>query len=101
MPDFRSLARVSDVPKGHGRTISVGDKKIALFNVEGTFYAIDDTCVHRGGPLGEGELVDCVVVCPWHGWRYDLRTGEMTLNRSVRINCYSTRVEGDEVQVCC
>jgi nitrite reductase (NADH) small subunit len=60
---FVSIAKVSELQRGRGRTITVEDRKIAVFNVNGTFYAIDDTCLHRGGPLGEGELEGCIVTC--------------------------------------
>jgi nitrite reductase/ring-hydroxylating ferredoxin subunit len=50
--------------------------EVAVFNVGGEFYAIDNSCPHRGGPLGEGELEDCIVTCPWHEFRFDVRTGK-------------------------
>jgi nitrite reductase (NADH) small subunit len=98
---FVSIAKVSELQPGRGMTVTVGDKKIAVFNVNGTFYAIDDTCLHRGGPLGEGELEGCIVTCPWHGWKYDVTTGVSTINPAARVACYGTRIEGDEVQVGC
>ena len=67
MAEFLSLARVSEIQPSQGKTIMVGEKKIAVFNVGGNFYAMDGTCVHRGGPLGEGILEGCIVTCPWHG----------------------------------
>ncbi|MCI0420834.1 MAG: non-heme iron oxygenase ferredoxin subunit [Acidobacteria bacterium] len=101
MGEFVSAAKTSDIPPGQGKTVDLGDKKIAVFNVEGTFYAIEDTCIHRGGPLGQGELEGHMVTCPWHGWKYDVRTGEMTLNAAARVSCYPTRIEGGDVEVCC
>ena len=101
MAEFVFAAKTDDIPANRGKTIFLGDKKIALFNVAGGFYAIDDTCLHRGGPLGEGELEGCVVTCPWHGWQFDVRSGEMTLNPAARVNCYPTRVDAGDVQVCC
>ena len=101
MPEFVFAAKTDDIPVGRGKTVSLGEKRIALFNVEGAFYAIDDTCLHRGGPLSEGELEGCVVTCPWHGWKYDSRTGEMTMNPAARVNCYQARVESGDVQVSC
>jgi nitrite reductase (NADH) small subunit len=98
---FVSIAKVSELQRGRGKTVSIGDRKIAVFNVNGTFYAIDNTCLHRGGPLGDGGLEGCIVVCPWHGWKYDVTTGVSTLNAAVRVACYVTRVEGEEVQVSC
>ena len=101
MAEFVFAAKTDDIPTGRGKTVSLGEKRIALFNVDGAFYAIDDTCLHRGGPLGEGELEGCIVTCPWHGWKYDVRSGEMTMNAAARVNCYQTRTEGADVQVYC
>ena len=101
MAEFVFAAKTHDIPANRGKTITLGDKKIALFNVDGAFYAMDDTCLHRGGPLGEGELEGCVVTCPWHGWQFDVRSGEMTMNPAARVNCYPTRVDAGDVQVCC
>jgi len=99
MAEFVFGAKTDDIPAGRSRTICLGEKRIALFNVDGAFYAIDDTCLHRGGPLGEGELEGGVVTCPWHGWKYDVRNGEMTMNPAARVKCYPTRIDGSDVQV--
>lgn len=99
MPDFVKVCKKSDVPEGRGKTVDVNGKAVAIFNVEGNFYAISDTCVHRGGPLGEGEVEGKTVVCPWHGWRYDVTTGSNELNPSISVQKYPIRVEGDDVLV--
>lgn len=101
MAAFVAVAKVHEIQPGRGKTIVVDGKKIAVFNVHGTFYAIDDTCLHRGGPLGEGELEDCFVTCPWHGWTYDVTTGVSTVNPAVKVACYATRTEGEDLQVSC
>src|SRR5437773_12067723 len=69
------VAAVGDVASGEGRVVEVEGKTLALFNVEGPYYAIDNACAHRGGPLGAGELDGCVVTCPWHAWRWDGASG--------------------------
>jgi|SRR5689334_2230147 nitrite reductase/ring-hydroxylating ferredoxin subunit len=99
MAEFVFGANTDEIPAGRGKAILLGEKRIALFNVAGTFYAIDDTCLHRGGPLGEGELEGCIVTCPWHGWKYDVRNGEMTMNPAARVKCYPTRIDAGDVQV--
>ncbi len=71
------VANLSDVPPGTGRAVSAEGRAVALFNVNGVVHAIDGTCTHRGGPLGEGRLQDGVVTCPWHGARFDVATGEV------------------------
>ncbi|MBI4165919.1 MAG: Rieske 2Fe-2S domain-containing protein [Acidobacteria bacterium] len=99
MADYVAVAKVSNLAVGTGKVVEVNGKAVALFNVNGTFYAIDNTCRHRGGPLGEGTLEGNVVTCPWHMWDYDVTTGELTANRDVKVTSYSVKVEGDEVKV--
>ena len=73
MPNFVKVATVAQVAPGTGMVATVNDKEVALFNIDGTFHAIDNVCKHRGGPLGEGELEGDTVTCPWHGWQFDVR----------------------------
>jgi nitrite reductase (NADH) small subunit len=75
MATFLKVAKAADVEPGCGKSFEVNGKRIALFNVEGALYAIDDTCTHRGGPLSEGELNGNEVSCPWHGARFDVTSG--------------------------
>jgi nitrite reductase/ring-hydroxylating ferredoxin subunit len=91
------IASRADIPAGTGKVVDAGGKQIALFNVEGKFYAIDNTCKHRGGPLGEGELDGTSVVCPWHGWEYDVTTGKNLDDENVRVGCYAVKLEGDDI----
>ena len=99
MASFTKVAIVADVPEGTGKVIEVGGKTLALFNADGKFYAIDNTCKHRGGPLGEGELVGLEVTCPWHGWSYNITTGENLDDATVKVGCYPVRLEGTDVLV--
>ncbi len=99
MADFISVAKLTDVPSGEGRVVEAGGVPIALFNVDGTFHAIDNTCLHRGGPLGDGVCADGIVTCPWHGWQYDMATGECMGMPGESVDTYEVRVEGDDVQV--
>jgi nitrite reductase (NADH) small subunit len=99
MSEFVKVARVSDVPTGSGISIEAAGKTIALFNCGGTFLAIDDTCPHQGGPLGEGELAGTVVTCPWHEWHFDVRTGVNTDDATCKVASYSVKVEGDDVLI--
>jgi nitrite reductase (NADH) small subunit len=76
--------------------VTAEGKTLALFNVDGAYYAIDDACPHRGGPLSEGDLDGLVVSCPWHGWAWDVTTGANVNNPAVRIGCYPVILrEGD------
>ena len=99
MPDFISVARVTDVAPGEAKVVHAGGTEVALFNVEGTFYAIDNTCIHRGGPLGDGGCDGATVICPWHGWQYDVKTGACLNSPGEGVDVYEVRVEGDDVQV--
>jgi len=99
MATFVKVAEAADVPPGTGKCVEANGKQVALFNVDGTFHAIDNTCLHRGGPLGEGELEGAVVTCPWHGWQYDVTTGADTMDDSERVERYEVQVEGSAVLV--
>ena len=92
------LAAVGDVAEGEGRVIETQGKELALFNVDGTYYVIDNMCAHRGGPLGEGELEGCLLTCPWHAWQFDVRTGDSVTDDS-KVAVYECKVEGDQVLV--
>lgn len=98
MPRVR-VGHTADVPAGEARVVDVEGKSLALCNVAGTYYAVDNDCPHRGGPLGEGDLDGPAVICPWHGWRWDVRTGANVNNPAVRIPCFAVTVEGDELFV--
>ena len=99
MASFVKVAQKTDIPAGSGKTVDVNGTSVALFNVDGTFYAINDTCLHRGGPLGEGELDGKIAICPWHGWRWDVTNGVNQLNPAVSVKTYEVKVEGEDVSV--
>jgi nitrite reductase/ring-hydroxylating ferredoxin subunit len=96
---FTKVTDASAVPPGEGRVVQAEGKTLALFNCDGTFYAIDNTCLHRGGPLGEGDLDGTTAICPWHGWRWDVTTGANVMNASVKVKTYPVRVEDGAVLV--
>lgn len=97
MAEFKKVADTSDVPAGEGKVVEVDGKRIALFNVEGTFHAIDDECPHQGGPLSEGEVDGCIVTCPWHAWMYDVTTGVNTDDDTIAVQRYEVKIEGTSV----
>ncbi len=96
---FVKVANVNDVPEGEGKVVKANGREIALFKLEGNFYAIDNTCKHMGGPLGEGWLENSIVTCPWHGWRYDIKTGACEMFPNIRVDKFEVKVEGDDVLV--
>lgn len=99
MAEFTSVAKAGDVPEGEGRVVNVNGVQVALFKVDGDYYAIDNTCVHRGGPLGDGMCEGTVVTCPWHGWQYDVTSGQCQNVPGEQVESYEVRVEGEDVQV--
>lgn len=94
---FVQAAKTSDVPAGKIREVQVGDKPVALANVSGKFCAINGMCLHQAGPLGEGELDGQIVTCPWHGWQFDVTTGEVAPHGGMAVDCYPVEVRGDDV----
>jgi len=99
MPKFVKAAKVDELRPGEGKLIFVHDKPMALFNVDGSFHAINYICPHMGGPLGEGKLTETVVTCPWHGWTFDVRTGLPDHPGGHSVAAYEVKVEGGEVLV--
>jgi nitrite reductase/ring-hydroxylating ferredoxin subunit len=91
------VARASELAAGECKVVDAGGKALALYNVDGTFYATDNECRHRGGPLGDGILQGHTVICPLHYWKYDVRTGVQQENEGIRLGCYAVTIEGDEV----
>jgi len=96
---FQKAAKKQDISPGQGVVCEVNGKPIALFNVEGEFCAITNTCPHKGGPLGEGELDGTVVTCPWHAWQWDVKMGCNAENPDEKIPKFNVKVEGDDVLV--
>ena len=99
MAVLTKVAKKSEIPTGTGKVIEAGGKTIALFNCEGAFYAIENTCKHRGGPLGEGSLSGTTVTCPWHGWEYDVASGACQLDPSIKVQTFDVKVDGDDIFV--
>ena len=98
---FLRAARKDEIPTGSIREFQVNGATIALANVDGNFYAIDNTRLHRGGPLGQGELEGKVVTCPWHGWQYDVTSGKVVMNPAVGVKTFLVELRGDDIFVDC
>jgi len=100
MSDFVAVAQVSDLPDPGKMTVEVDDQIVVLFHIGGKFYCIDDVCTHDGGPLGEGERDGCQIICPRHGARFDVRTGEaLTMPAAQDTRMHEVRVDGNTVSV--
>jgi nitrite reductase/ring-hydroxylating ferredoxin subunit len=96
---LHTVARAEDVPPGSARVVRAGERELALFNVGGVFYATQSECLHLKGPLGDGKLDGCVITCPWHGWQYDVTTGENEFDRALALETFAVVVEDGEVKV--
>jgi nitrite reductase/ring-hydroxylating ferredoxin subunit len=99
MSDFVRVVSEAELPPGKCIEVLVDGKPVALCNVGGQFHAISNTCVHRGGPLGQGVLDGKLVICPWHAWAYDVTTGKSDANPDLAIAKYEVKVEAGEVLV--
>jgi nitrite reductase (NADH) small subunit len=96
-PTFVRVAARGDIAPGTALIVTVGRYDVALFNVEGEIHAYENACPHQGGPIGEGWIEDGVVTCPWHAWRFNLRTGGMTLGDFARLRRFEVRTEADDI----
>jgi len=97
---YIKLASQAELPSpGEAKEFSCGDRTICLANVNGTLSAMDNVCLHQGGPLGQGLVEGGKVVCPWHGWRWDPKTGEAAHNPNARVAVYPIRIENGDVMI--
>jgi nitrite reductase (NADH) small subunit len=94
---FVRVASVNQIATGGVQEFQAGGKTIAVANVEGRFYAISNTCLHRGGPLGQGTLSGKDVTCPWHGWSFDVTNGKVSHSNAAGVACYPVEVRGDDI----
>jgi nitrite reductase/ring-hydroxylating ferredoxin subunit len=100
MPEFVTVAKTDEIPVGRAKLVEVSGKEIALFNVGGSYHAIDNTCTHVGGPLCEGELDGAEVTCPWHGAVFDVTSGQVLGPPAPEsVARYNVRVEGSDIEV--
>ncbi len=96
------VATTADVPAGEVRVVQCGARSLAVSNIDGTLYAIDNRCTHDDGPLGEGRLRNGRIICPRHGAAFDARTGKVLTLPAVRsVNAYPVTVDGDEIYIDC
>lgn len=97
---FVTVAKTTEIPPGERDVFEIQGLYIAVFNVGGTYYAIEDVCTHDDGPLAEGDLHGFEIECPRHGARFDIRTGKaLSLPAVVDVSWYPVRIEGDDIQV--
>jgi nitrite reductase (NADH) small subunit len=97
--EFVVVARADEVVAGFAKAVVMDGREIAVFNVAGTFYALDNTCPHQGGPLAEGWIEGAQVTCPWHAWTFRLTDGRMTLGDFASVDVFDVRIENGDVLV--
>jgi len=96
---FVTVAKTGSIPPGQGATFTVGDRLVAVFHIDGQYFAIDDLCPHMGASLGAGHVEDGTVTCPWHAWRFKVTDGTWCDNPRIKTEAFEVRVVGDEIQV--
>ena len=99
MARFVRVATTDEIPPGRGKVVEIEGIEVAIFNAGGRFFASGPVCPHEGGPLGEGIVEGETVICPWHGFDFDLRTGDCPVDPELRIPIYEVKVEGNDVFV--
>jgi nitrite reductase (NADH) small subunit len=98
MPNFIKLTAQSELPAtNEAKEFRCGDKEICIANVDGNYSAMDNICLHRGGPLGDGGVLNGKVVCPWHGWEWDPQTG--VHDASTKVAVYPLKIENGDVLI--
>lgn len=97
--EFIPVCELAEVPPGGVHVCAVKSREIAVYNIDGTLYAIDNTCPHAGGPLSDGWRKGTVVTCPWHAWSFDVTTGKMTLGAYSSVDTFAVTVEGTRICV--
>ena len=99
MTEFQTVGQIQDFISGKGKMVTVAGRHVAVFRLGDEFFALDNMCLHRGGPLCDGEIEAGVVTCPWHFWSYEIRTGTMIQDPRVGVSKHEVRTEGDVVSV--
>lgn len=96
---FQKVAQIEELLPGQSKIVKVNDRPIALFNIDGTFYAIHNSCPHEGGPLIEGRLKGFIIACPWHDLAFDIRNGQGTDGGGYCVGSYEVQVEGADILI--
>ena len=100
MSDYVKLTSQSELPSANeAKEFPLGDRVICVANVNGSINAIDNVCLHRGGPLGQGLVENGKIVCPWHGWQWDPQSGAAVHNPSAKVAVYPLKIENGDVMI--
>ena len=93
------IAKVSEIAQGERKIVDINGIPVAVFNLADKFYAIENTCPHQGGLLGEGELSGDVVACPLHAWTFNVKIGINTKVDSIKVKSFPVKVEGEDIKI--
>ena len=99
MPNWIDVAAEADCGPGQALEVVAAKRMIAIYHTEDGYFATDGMCAHQGGPVGQGELCGNIVTCPWHGWQFDVTSGQHCLNANLQHPCFAVKVEGADVLV--
>lgn len=99
MPEFVKVCRKDEIEAGKALRVEIGDHYISVWNVEGEYYAISDCCPHQGAPLSEGHLEGDTVICCWHAWMFNVKTGQNDMFPDLAVPKFAVRVEGEDILV--
>jgi len=96
---FIEAAKLSDLKIGNAKHVKVKNKEIAIYNVNGKIYATDNACLHHKGPLGEGQLNNNIISCPWHGWQYDITNGNCNTVPGLKLKTYKVKIDKEKIMI--
>ena len=99
MSEFIRVASVDEVPEGTAKLVHVHDRAIAVVHSQGRFFAFNNVCRHKGGPLCEGEINGTKITCPWHAWEYDMDSGECEYDANVILERFEVRISGTDIEI--
>ena len=97
--EFVRVGLISDFTPGQGKMVVINGRHVALFRLGDDFHAIDNLCLHKAGPLCEGQIDNDVVTCPWHGWSYEIKTGTLVQDPRVGVNKHEVKIEAGAVSI--
>ncbi|MBL8149935.1 MAG: Rieske 2Fe-2S domain-containing protein [Blastocatellia bacterium] len=97
MDGFVKALQMSEIIQGRGKIVILNGHEIAVLKSGEKVYALDNSCPHKGGPLGEGVVMGNMVICPWHGWPFDVNNGHCSINPRASVSCYEVKIEGDDI----
>lgn len=97
--EFKEVLSLEELPEGSAKTVEVEGKAVALYNVGGEVFATDNSCVHQGGPLGQGDLEGEIITCPLHAWTYNVKSGECQNMPGAKVQVFKAKVENGKIFV--